>query len=175
MSATANEFNAQDRKYFSRYRARMLSAEQLLEAICQFTGVPETFTGLPAGTRATQLPSPGYGKDFLRVFGKPLRDTACECERESRSDLARVMELVNGPLVFDKVQLPGNILGQMIEAGRGNQAIVERLYLAAYARGPSADELKTATTYVESVENRREGLEDLVWTLINSKEFLFQH
>ena len=103
-SATANQFNERDQKYFSRYAARMLSAEQLLEAISQFTGVPEIFAGLPSGTRATQLPSPSYGKDFLKVFGKPLRDTACECERASRSDLARVMELVNGPLVFDKVQ-----------------------------------------------------------------------
>lgn len=174
-SATANQFNERDQKYFSRYAARMLSAEQLLEAISQFTGVPEIFAGLPSGTRATQLPSPSYGKDFLKVFGKPLRDTACECERASRSDLARVMELVNGPLVFDKVQAKENVLSQLIEAGRDDREIVEHLYLTAYARGPKEKELKTALDYVQGVEDRREALEDLAWTLINSKEFLFQH
>ena len=175
LASRGNELNRHDFKYASHARTRMLTAEQLLNAICQLTGVDESFEGLPEGTLATALPSPDYGKDFLKIFGKPLRDTACECERGSTSDLARVMELINGPLVHDKVKSSNNRLRLMVKEGASNSDILRVLYLLAYSRPPNAQEFKTALDYLSVATDRLEGLEDLVWTIINSKEFLFQH
>src|SRR6185369_9716656 len=99
LSSRKNEFNAADTKYFSHATTRLLAAEQLLDAICQVTGVSEKFAGLPSGTRATQLPSPDVDSDFLKVFGQPARETACQCERSTDSNLSQALQMINGPLV----------------------------------------------------------------------------
>ena len=93
-----------DEKYFSHANTRLLSAEQLLDAICRVTSVAEKFAGLPAGTRATQLPSPDVDNYFLKVFGQPARETACQCERSSESNLSQALQMINGPLVHSKVR-----------------------------------------------------------------------
>ncbi len=103
LSSRSTPLNTDDNKYFSRYRARMLTAEQLLDAICQVTGVPEHFVGMPAGTRATQLPSPDFGSRFLSTFGKPTRNTACECERNDEPNLAQALHMFNSDLIARKL------------------------------------------------------------------------
>jgi hypothetical protein len=104
LSSRTNRWNVDDNKYFSHAYARLLSAEQLLDAICQVTGASEKFPGLPRGTRATQLPSPDVGNDFLQVFGQPSRETACECERSDEPKLTQALQLISGELVASKLQ-----------------------------------------------------------------------
>ena len=115
LSSKATASNEQDVKYFSHAYARPLSAEQLFDAICQTTGVPERFASLPQGTRATSLPSPEFGNEFLSVFGQPSRNTVCECERSDDSKLAQTLQLINGPLIPRKLRDSGGRLARAID------------------------------------------------------------
>jgi Protein of unknown function (DUF1549)/Protein of unknown function (DUF1553) len=176
LSSTAPELSRRDIKYFSHANSRLLSAEQLLDAISTVTGTPEAFPGLPAGTRAGQLPSPELGTHFLKVFGQPGRDTACECERGHDPKLTQALQLINGPMIAAKLQAPGSRLSQNLDApGAMTRDLVIDFYFAALSRPPSEAEMKLGLAYVTESENARQGLEDLCWALVNSKEFLFQH
>ncbi len=175
LSSRKNEFNVSDAKYFSHATTRLLTAEQLLDAICQVTSVPEKFAGLPAGTRATQLPSPDVDSDFLKVFGQPARETACACERSTDSNLSQALQMINGPLVHGKVRDEKNRLRALATAGKSNQEIVADLYLAALCRKPSDGEMAAATRHIDKAADRMRGLEDVCWALLNANEFLFQH
>lgn len=175
LSSRKNDFNANDTKYFSHANTRLLSAEQLLDAICRVTSMPEKFTGLPEGTRATQLPSPDVDSDFLKVFGQPARETACACERSTDSNLSQALQMINGPLVHGKVRGETNRLRVLANAGKNNQEIVTDLYIAALCRKPSEAELNAATKHVEGSSDRMRGLEDVCWAILNANEFLFQH
>lgn len=115
LSSRTNEYNHQDDQYFSHARARMLSAEQLLDAIGHVTGVPERFAGLPAQTRATGLPSPDFGNEFLQTFGQPARNTVCECERVDEPNLARALQLINGPLLARKLRDRRGRIGRLFD------------------------------------------------------------
>ena len=90
-SSQTSELNKDDSRFFSHSKMRLLSAEQLLDAICDVTQIKETFAGLPPGTRATELPSPDFNQAFLDKFGRPARATACTCERGERTTLAQVI------------------------------------------------------------------------------------
>lgn len=103
LTSRSNRFNESDERYFSHGYARLLRAEQLLDAITQVTGVDEQFAGLPPGTRATQLPSPDVGSDFLKTFGQSARNTACECERNSEPKLTHALNLISGELLTRKL------------------------------------------------------------------------
>ncbi len=133
LSSRTNEFNASDSKYFSHAHARLLSAEQLLDAISQVTGSEEKFVGLPLGMRATQLPSPDAASSFLTLFGRPSRNTACECERADDPKLSHALQMINGEIITKKLRSPGNRLSQ-----HGDNAA-----LRVQAAGkPPADHLK---------------------------------
>jgi len=173
LSSRSHELSKRDSKCFSHYSPRLLSAEQLLDAISSVTGTPEAFTGLPAGTRAAQLPSPELGTHFLRVFGQPSRDTACDCERGRDPKLTQALQLISGPLIAAKLQAAGSRISRA--EGRPPQETVIDLYYAALSRPPSEEESKHALAFVAESENPRAGLEDLCWALLNSREFLFQH
>ncbi len=175
LSSRKNDFNRTDTKYFSHATTRLLSAEQLLDAICRVTGVDEKFAGLPAGTRATQLPSPDVDNYFLKVFGQPARETACQCERSSDSNLSQALQMINGPLVHSKVRDEKNRLRNLVAAGKSDADVVGELYLAALSRQPNEAELGAATKHITNSGDRMRGLEDVCWALLNANEFLFQH
>jgi hypothetical protein len=175
LSARANDFNKSDVKYFSHAKTRMLSAEQLLDAICSVTGVAEKYAGLPAGTRATELPSPDMDHAFLKVFGQPAREMACQCERSSESNLSQALQMINGPLVHGKLIDKNNRIRSLAEAGKTNSDIVTELYQAALCRRPSDAELAAAEKHIAAQPERLLALEDVCWAVLNSKEFLFQH
>jgi hypothetical protein len=153
----------------------MLSAEQLLDAICAVTDVAETFAGLPLGTKATQLPSPDVANEFLKVFGQPERQTACACERSSESNLSQALQLFNGPLIHAKLQDKNNRFYRLAAAGKSNEEIIRELYLAGLCREPNETELAAATKYVAAKPDRPKALEDVCWAIMNMNEFLFQH
>jgi hypothetical protein len=175
LSSRKNDFNKNDAKYFSHARTRLLTAEQLLDAICQVTTVPEKYAGLPAGTRATQLPSPDVDNYFLKVFGQPARETACQCERSNESNLSQALQMINGPLVHSKIRDEKNRLRVLLAAGKTNQDIITELYLAAFCRKPGEAEMAAATNHITASGDQIRGLEDVCWALLNANEFLFQH
>ena len=175
LSARANDSNRDDIRYFSHAATRLLSAEQMLDAICQATQVPEKYPGLPLGARATQLPDGEIQNLFLKTFGQPARELACECERESDSSLTQALQLVNGATINDKVRRPENRLHKLRAAKRPDAEIVTQLYLAALSRKPAPDEIKTALDHVAKAKDPALAWEDVQWALLNSSEFLFRH
>jgi Protein of unknown function (DUF1553)/Protein of unknown function (DUF1549) len=175
LSAQPNDSNRDDAKYFSHAVTKLLTAEQLLDAICDFTAVPEKFAGLPAGTRAIQLPDGEVNHPFLKAFGQPARELACECERESDGNLAQALQLINGPTVNEKVRNPNNRLGKLLTAKATDDAILSDLYFAAVGRAPFDDEKKIALDHVNKRDDKRKAWEDVVWALVNTREFLFRH
>jgi len=175
LSAAPNAINATDEKYFSHALTPRLTAEQLFEAISSVTGAPEEFPGYPAGTHLTQVVPTWQVHPFLRLFGQPARETVCECERNGEPTLGQSFELIGGRQIDSRLRAPGNRLERLITSHRSPAEMATELYLAAYARTPSAAELETAAGYLTKAKDRRAALEDLTWGLINTKEFLLRH
>ena len=175
LSSKKNDFNAEDEIYNSHATTRLLSAEQLLDAICQVTDVPENFKGLPPGTRAVELPDPPTDHYFLKVFGQPQREMACECERSSESNLSQALQMINGPTVHNKLRAANGRIHSMIKAGSSDDEIITTLYLAALCRNPAEAEMMASRKHIAASQDRTLALEDVGWAILNSKEFLFQH
>lgn len=185
-STETTRFNESDSQYFSHREPRMLTAEQLLDAITAVSGVAESFGSLPPGTKATHLPAPDLVKhQFLEDFGQPKRKTACQCERSAESNLGMAIQFYNGPLLHRKLTDPDNRFRTLAAAGGSDEAIVTELHLAAYGRPPSEAELESHLGYLKSKQTERgdrspeeardEALEDICWAILTSNEFLLQH
>jgi Protein of unknown function (DUF1553)/Protein of unknown function (DUF1549) len=175
LSAMTNDFNKDDNKYFSHAVTRLHTAETLFDALCYVTDVPEKFPGFALGTRAVQLPDGENNHPFLKTFGQPARELACECERESDSNLAQALQLINGPAVNDRLRNPNNRIGKLIAAKKSDTEILNELFLVSLSRTPTADESKAMLEHVTRSMDKRKAWEDVHWALINSKEFLFRH
>jgi hypothetical protein len=176
LASQATDLNRDDTKYFSHAVTKLLPAEVLLDAICQTTEVPEKFAGVPAGTRAIQLPDGSeVNHPFLKTFGQPARELACECERESDSNLAQALQLINGPTVNGKLREANNRLGKLLAKKLPNEKMLEELYLATVSRYPTPEDAKAALEYLKEAKETRKAWEDIHWALLNSKEFLFRH
>ena len=175
-SYQTNEFNADDTKYFSHQEPRLLSAEQLLDAINRTLDLKQTFGTLPVGTLATQLPAPDVVKvEFLKVFGQPERSTVCACERADDSNLGMAIELFNGPVIHEKLRDANNRFRKSLAAGKTVDEVIREVYLAAVCRQPSEIEWNAAVEHCGKSPDPVTGLEDLCWALFNTDEFLFQH
>ncbi len=174
LGSQTNAFNKDDEKYFSHAYRKLLPAEVLLDALCEATAVPEKFAGMPPGTRAVQLPDGDGNHTFLKTFGQPPRELACECERESDSNLAHALQLINGQTINGKLRDPNNRLGKLLKQNAPERAILNDLFLATLSRLPNEGEVKTALTHVGSAKDKRKAWEDVHWVLLNSKEFLFR-
>ena len=189
LASVPNAHNAVDRQYFSRYYPKRLTAEVLLDAVNGIAGTRSGFANLPPGTRAVQLPDNGFNAAnyFLQVFGKPDSASACECERSTDASLAQSLHLINAKDVQDKLAAAdARAAALAADEQRPDDAKVEDLYLLAFARKPSAEELAAARAYVEkkltskpanvdAKAARKVAYEDLIWVLINTKEFSFNH
>jgi hypothetical protein len=175
LSSRKNQFNTNDEIYFSHANTRLLTAEQLLDAICAVTAVPETFPGAPAGTRATELTEPPADHYFLKIFGQPQREMACQCERSNESNLSQALQMINGPVVHNKLRDANGRIAKLVAANKPDEEIINELYLAALARKPAAAELEAAKKHIAGNTDKKLAMEDIGWALLNSKEFLFQH
>ncbi len=188
LSMHANPSNELDDKYFSHalVKRKRLSAEVLLDAICKATDQPEEFTGMPPETRAVQLPDGQviftggrYASwdrhPFLKAFGQPAREAACECEREGDVNLARALEIKNGEFLLGKIRAPHNRIGKLLERKLPDADIVTELFLATLSRPPLPDEAQAALAHVTSAGDKRAAWEDIQWALLNSNELLFRH
>jgi hypothetical protein len=175
LSARTNELNADDTLYFSHALTKLLPAEVLLDAISTVTGTTTTFDGLPRGARATQIPDGKTENPFLKTFGRPARELACECERESDSNLSQALQLIGGATVNGKLRDDQGRMAQLAKNAKSSDDVVRELYMVALSRQPNDTELTAATRHLDSAKDRRQAVEDLGWVLINSKEFLFRH
>ncbi|MDB5334618.1 MAG: hypothetical protein JWN70_237 [Planctomycetaceae bacterium] len=188
LSMHANSSNELDEKYFSHalVKRKRLSAEVLLDAICKATDQPEEFTGMPPETRAVQLPDGQviftggrYASwdrhPFLKAFGQPAREAACECEREGDVNLARALEIKNGEFLLGKIRAPHNRIGKLLERKLPDADVLTELFLATLSRPPQADEAQAALAHISTAGDKRAAWEDIQWALLNSNELLFRH
>lgn len=173
-SITINKWNETDETNFSRFMPRRLPAETLLDSISVATGSIIEFEGVPRSFRAQELPDSFVGKGgFLDVFGRPQRESPCECERRNNVGLPHAMNLVNGPMLAETIADPEGRVAVAILAGKSSKDLVDELYLAAYSRFPTASEYDTALTYIDKGPSRASRAQDLLWALVNSNAFLF--
>lgn len=177
LSSLPNDYNLKDKQNFSRYYPRRMKAEVLYDALHLVTATTQGYGGLPAGTNALQLPDPAVGPYFLKVFGQPQGDTACECERSSEANLAQSLHLLNSSEVQGKISSgTGRAALLANEKERPDEERIKELYRWVYSRDPVADELQIAVAHIKKNEaNKKVAYEDIVWALINTKEFLFNH
>jgi Protein of unknown function (DUF1553) len=176
LSSRTRSRNGGDVKYSSHYYARRLPAESLLDAVGQATGVAEEFPGYPTGMPARRLPEPSSQSYFLSLFGRPERVTACACERNDEITLTQLLHLENGEDVLRKVRDADGRLERLLAAKRGDDEIIDELFLATLSRFPGDSErLAARRSLRESPNERAEVFRDLFWALLNSKEFSFNH
>jgi hypothetical protein len=189
LSSVPNEHNLADRQNYSRYYPKRLQAEVLLDAFDQLCGATTSFANLPAGTRAIALPDNSYNNSspFLRVFGRPDSSSVCECERVQSASLAQSLHLLNAADIKAKLATSGGRAERLAKEEKPDAEKIRELYMAAFAREPRAAELQTVVEYlaeertdaegkpIDKARASRENLQDLVWALTNTKEFLFNH
>ena len=173
-SATLPE-NEADTKFYSHYYARRLPAELLLDALSQVTAIPDQFPGYPEGIRAQQLPDPGLDSYFLRLFGRSDRVTACACERLGDVTMSQLLHLQNGDTMSRKIEAGNGYLAEMLKSTPDNAAAIDRLFLTTLSRKPNQTETNTVTSQLNQGGPREEVFRDLLWALLNSKEFSFNH
>ena len=175
-SSAPNPTNEKDERNFSRALLKRPEAEVLLDIIGQATGVPEKFQGSPGITRAVQLWDSKARSDFLKLFGRPVRATACECERTREPSVAQVLNLLNSPAIQAKLSHETGTVARLVREHQDDAKLVEELYLTFYARLPTEKERAFAVGHLTMrAATRRRAAEDLAWALLNSTEFLFNH
>lgn len=189
LSAMPNEHNAVDRQNFSRYYPRRLQAEVLLDSIDTLTGATTSFANLPPGTKAIALPDNSYNKSsaFLQVFGRPNGASVCECERLQSSSLAQSLHLINSAEIKSKLAMGNGRAATLAKDNQPLQAKVESLYVAAFSRPPTDDEMEISLAYLNekildekgnplpTARAMQQNFQDLIWALMNTKEFIFNH
>jgi hypothetical protein len=172
LSSQVNEFNRQDDRFFSHAYLKPLAAQVLADAIVQVTGAPDEFAGYAPGTRAVTLIDPQVPSYTLDVFGRCPRTAFCETPAQFGGGLSQALHLVNGPAVNAKTDQAVNGL---LAVPRSNRAMIEELYIRSVSRLPTARELTHWENILSKAESKRELLEDLLWALLNSREFAFNH
>ena len=189
LSSVPNEYNLVDQQNYSRYYPQRLHAEALLDAIDDLAGTRTDFANLPTGTRAIALPDNSYNNasPFLKVFGRPENESVCECERVQSSSLAQSLHLINAADIKSKLAAGTGRADQLAKSVLPVEDKIRDVYLAAFSRDPTADELAVTIAYLaeprldaagNAIDLQRashENFQDILWALINTKEFLFNH
>ncbi len=189
LSSKPNNYNLVDRQNYSRYYPKRMQAEVLLDSIDFLTGAKTTFANLPPGTRAVALPDNSYNRasPLLQVFGRPNSLSVCECERVQSSSLAQSLHLINSSEIKSKLAYASGRAARLAKEETPDEEKVAELYLAAFTRKPRPDEMATAIAYLNEPLTDAAGkpiarstaargnFQDLIWALMNSKEFLFNH
>ena len=166
---------ADQARYFTSPGIRLLSAEQILDAISMATSIPELFEGYPPGTTAVSLAEGNVEHKFLKAFTRPVRDVACDCARDTDPTLNQVIHLLNNPGILDKIDSPDSRLSSWLGAELSTQQVVENLYLGTLSRYPTRQENRLVLRHVRETADRTEALRDLQHALFNANEFLLRH
>lgn len=174
-STDTNESNAADSANFSHAALRRIRAEILLDVISQITETRNKFRGLPLGARAVEIADGNTSDYFLTTFGRASRETVCSCEVRMEPNLSQALHLINGEAVHQKIQ-QGKVIARLVADGRDNRQIVTELYLRCLAREPEEAELEAIVADLPGEgDQRNAALEDVFWSILNSREFLFNH
>jgi hypothetical protein len=180
LSSDANATNSADNKYYSKYIVKRLPAEALLDAMSQVTGVASKFANYAAGTRAMQLPDTQIKSDFLTSFGRPPRLVCDAAERTSEPNVAQALHVINGETLNQKLMDATGFPAQAVKKAIPNSAAIQYLYLSSYSRYPTQQETTRWQDVLwkaegDSPDTRQKALEDLMWAVLTSKEFLFNY
>lgn len=175
LDAAPTPGNRQDHQNFARFYARRLIAEVLLDAVDQACGTHSHFSRVARTARAVDLPHEGFGSYFLDTFDRPQRVTGCECERGSGATLGQVLLLSNSEEIEGKIAAGDGVIARRLAEKKSPPEIIDELYLGALSRPPTEAERGRAVAYVAEQKDPRPALEDVLWSLLNSKEFIFNH
>ncbi len=167
--------NETDSRFYSHYYARRLPAEVLLDSLSSATGTAEKFDGYPEGVRAIQIPDPHAGSQFLKMFGSSERTTACACERTGDVTLPQLLNLQNGERLLAKIKDGTGALARLLKDEKDDAQLTESLFLRTLSRPPTADEKTAVTGALKGGDPRDEVFRDLLWALLNAKDFAFNH
>jgi hypothetical protein len=181
LASEPNETNADDEVFHSRALVRRLTAEQLGDSLAKVTDAPLRIEGFPEGTRMTQVhegkkhykPLKTDLDRFGATFGKPPRLLASDCERSNELAMPQALQLISGPLLQDLLTRPGNRVERLSDLEIPPDRALEELFWTALCRAPSDAERTRALAHFDATTDRRRATEDLLWALVNSKEFLF--
>ena len=173
LSTQPNETNGDDLKYFSRAQVRRMRAEALLDSISQITATTDRFPRLPVGARSVQIADGAVSNYFLSTFGRAPRETVCACEVDVQPNLSQAFHLLNGEATNDKV-VDGGVIDSLLQSGQSPQGVIEHMYLLCYSRTPTQMENEQLLATIDP-KDPTEGLNDVFWALLNSKEFIFNH
>lgn len=165
--------NVADTRFYSYYKVKRIAAEPLLDAVDYVTDVRTKFKNMPLGTRAIELPDALYPDYFLTVFGKPRRTSVCECERTPDENLAQALHTLNGDILSVKIGDASGRVAKLLKAKKPYAEIMGELYLAALGREPTERELSTFEPLLKEAQDKKAFYEDVLWSLMNSKQFLF--
>jgi hypothetical protein len=170
-----SRYAAVSEPYFTHSIPRMLTAEQLLDAVTAVTGVPEEFPGYPRGTRAIEIAEGAIEHPFLKAFAKPVRDVTCECAREDDPSLSQVIHLLNNKGIVQNIKSPQSHVSQWLAAGQTDDQVMENVYLLTLSRRPTAAERDLVRAHIAKSADKAAGFHDLQHALLNSNEFLLRH
>nr|WP_148080658.1 DUF1549 and DUF1553 domain-containing protein [Roseimaritima ulvae] len=174
-SVVANESNVDDTRNYTHALPRRIPAESMLDVVCQVTEAKDKFRGLPLGARAVQIADGRTSTYFLTTFGRSPRDTVCDCEATTDPSLSQALHLLNGSAISGKIG-QGKVVERMIkDEGLNAEQVIERLYIRCLSRYPTDEEKKNLLVSVGEAANEQQGLEDVFWAVMNSREFVFNH
>ncbi len=162
-------------RFYTSYNVKRIAAEPLLDALDVVTGVTTKFPKLPVGVRAIELPDGEYEHDLLTTFGKPKREGVCECDRSREPNLAQALHITNSETLITKLAHAQGRIAKLLAANTSHDSIVEEFYLATLNRFPSSEERQACTELFRETSDPRTFYEDLLWSLLNSKQFLLIH
>jgi hypothetical protein len=174
LSTTTNESNASDHKNFAHAELRRIRAEVLLDCISSVTSTQDKFPGLPTGARAVQIADGNTATYFLTTFGRAKRESVCSCEVKMEPNLSQALHLINGDTSNAKIA-QGGLVPTRLKEGKTPADIITEMFMRCFTRRPTEKELASLTAIVAEQQNPQEALEDIFWSLLNSREFLFNH
>ena len=175
LSAEPTDDNKHDRQNFARYYARRMPAEVFLDAVNASCGVKGGFNGVSANARAVDLPHEGFGSYFLDTFDRPKRVTVCECERSTGATLGQVLLLANSEEMENKIADGNGRVAKFFKDKKPTADMIEELYLTALGRSPTVAERKKLNDYVDGAKDKQRAIEDVLWAILNTREFMFNH
>ncbi|MDB5391767.1 MAG: Ig-like protein, partial [Planctomycetaceae bacterium] len=175
LSSAPTDDNRSDTRNYARFYSRRMQPYVLLDAISSATGVPQKFEDYPDVKKAILLPNEKARSEFLEIFGRSERTTPCECETSLAPNLSQVLYLLNSDELQRKLTDKAGIAVELSKPEKKPAEVIEELYLRTFSRMPKSTELQDAVSLLEMATDRRPVIEDVLWTLLNSKEFLFNH
>ena len=172
LATQTNQSNESDTRNFSHASLRRIRSEILLDCITQVTNTSNKFRGLPRGSRAVQIADGSTSTYFLAAFGRAKRESVCSCEVQMEPNLSQALHLLNGNTVEEKIR-SGGLIKALLEAKKTPEEIIEELYIRSFSRRPVEKEVAGLKAILASAPSPKEFLDDLFWSLLNSREFLF--